>query len=84
VQQRELFRAERADGFAALDDRLDQLRRVPLRGDDVVAFGFEPRLEQLALRRLARAVRAFEGHEQPAAPARVGEMFARGAAQGRG
>jgi len=45
VQQREFFGAERAYRFPALDDRLDQIRLVPLRRDDVVAFGFQPRLE---------------------------------------
>ena len=63
VQQRVLLGAERPHRLAALDERLDQIRRIPLGGDDVVAFGLQPLLEQLPLRRLAGAVHAFEGDE---------------------
>jgi len=83
VQQREFFGAERADRFAALDDRLDQIRRVPLRRDDVVAFGLQPGLEELALRRFSRSVRPLEGDELATASGSIGEVGAGGAAQRR-
>jgi hypothetical protein len=68
VQQRELFRAERADGLSTFDDRLDQVRRIPLRRDDVVAFGLQPGFEEFALCGFARSVRSFKG-DQKAPPA---------------
>jgi hypothetical protein len=83
VEQRELLGAERAQRLAALDDRFDQVRRVPLRRDDVVPLGFQPGLEQLPLRGLARSVRPLEGDQQAAAFAWIGEMGAGGAAEGR-
>ena len=69
VEHRELFRAQDPDRLAALDQRLDQVRGVPLRRHDVVALGFQPGLEQLALRGLAGPVGTLEGDQQTA-PAR--------------
>src|SRR5262249_16597960 len=73
VQERKLLRAERLHRLAALDDRLHQVRRVPLRGDDVEAFGSQPCLEQLPLGRLAGAVGAFESDKKSAAARGVRE-----------
>src|SRR5438093_9004021 len=63
-------------GLPRLDDRLDQLRRIPFRRDDVVALGLQPRLEQLSLRRLTGAVGPFEGDEKPPPPFRLREPIA--------
>jgi len=68
VQQRKFLGAERAHCLAALDNRFNQIRRVPFRRHDVVAFGFQPRLEQFALRGFAGSVWTFE-RDQKAAPA---------------
>ena len=64
VEQRELQRAQDVNGLAALDDGLNQVGRVPFRGDDVVAAGLEPGLEKLPLRGFPGSVRAFEGDQQ--------------------
>src|SRR5579864_2923124 len=68
------------DRFSGLDNRFDEVRRVPLRGDDVVAFRLQPCLEQLSLRGLARSVRTLERDQEPSAW-RPAEAFAREAAQ---
>jgi hypothetical protein len=66
LQQAELLRGERSHLFPGLEQRFDERRRFPLGGDDGVALAFEPAGEQLALGRLARAVRPFERDEQAA------------------
>src|SRR5438094_10356252 len=75
VKQRELVGAQRPERLAALDDRLDQIRRVPLGRDDVVALGLEPRLEQFPLGRLAGTVGPFEGDQESSAALLIAEMF---------
>ena len=76
VEEREFQRAEDPNGLAALDNRLNQIGRVPLGGDDVVAAGFEPGFEQLSLRSFPRSVRAFEGDKQASPPGPILEMGA--------
>ncbi len=66
VEQRVFERRQRADLLADADERLDQRRRRPPRRDDGLAAALQPGAQQLALRRLARAVGAFKGDEQAA------------------
>src|SRR5262245_31911764 len=81
MQQRELLRTECPNRLAAFDDRLDQIRRIPLRRDDVVAFGLQPGFEEFPLGGFAGSVGTFKRDEEAAPAGAVTEMGACAQAQ---
>src|SRR4029079_14637770 len=74
VEQREFLGTERVYALAAFDNRFDQLLRIPLGRDDVIALGNQPGLEQFALRGLAGPVGSFEGDEESTSAAGTRKM----------
>src|SRR5436853_5227715 len=65
MQQAEFLSVDRAYVFPSIDDSFDQVRGIPLRRRNGVAFAAEPVFEQLSLSGLARTVRTFERDQKP-------------------
>jgi hypothetical protein len=66
VQERILFDRERAKLLPHLEHWLDERGGRPSCRHDLVVLALQPALQQLPLRRLAGAIRAFKGNEEAA------------------
>src|SRR5204863_9727796 len=77
VQEAELFGINRPHVLARLDDRLDQARRAPLCGHNVVTFSSKPFFEQLPLCGFTRTIRPFERNQQSAVSSLFLDFFAK-------